>query len=81
MGGGGFGLFSKPKVTLSTVGHFWGEGGGKLKSDQKWWGEGGLAYLESQKWPQVLFVTFGGDGGVSQKVTKSDGGREGVRPI
>ena len=34
-GGGGFGLFSKPKVTSSTVGHFLGQRGGKPKSDQK----------------------------------------------
>ena len=46
MGGrGGFGLFSKPKVTTSTAGHFWG------------------------------------GGGVSPKVTNSDGGEGGVRPI
>ena len=54
MGGGGLGLFSKPKVTSSTDGHFLG---GRLglshkvtKSDG---GEGGLAYLVSQKWLQV----------------------------
>ena len=42
MGGGGLGLFSKPKVTSSTDGHFFGWGGGKPKSD---WGEGvGSAY-------------------------------------
>ena len=33
--GGGFGLLSKPKVTTSTVGHFWGGGWGRPKSDQK----------------------------------------------
>ena len=27
-GEGGFGLLSKPKVTTSTVGHFWGGGWG-----------------------------------------------------
>ena len=42
-GGGGFSLFSKPKVTSSTVGNFsGGRGGGKPKSDQKCWGEWGL---------------------------------------
>ena len=38
-GGSAYLLFSKPKVTPSTVGHFGGEGGDKPKSDQKWWGE------------------------------------------
>ena len=49
MGGGGFGLFSKPKVTSLTVGHFFG--GVKPKSDQKLMEGvgGGSAYIVNQK--------------------------------
>ena len=42
-GRGGFGLFSKPKVTTSTAGHFWGGGGGvSPKVTNSDGGEGGV---------------------------------------
>ena len=47
---------------------FGGEGGVSQKVTNRDGGEGGgLAYLVSQKWPQVLPVTFGGEGGGKPK--------------